>query len=114
MPDSWIFLWIAASAADAAGATHNGIKLLLANGVSTFFIKGKPVFCNSPKSLPKNPPDCPLLCYWVFENFILADESFAKALWIFETCVLVNNNVCRKMFPSLASEATFDESFKVT
>ena len=29
---------------------------------------------------------------WVFENFMLADESFAKALRIFQICVLVNHN----------------------
>ena len=29
---------------------------------------------------------------WVFENFVLADKPFTKALWIFETCVSVYNN----------------------
>ena len=33
---------------------------LLANGLSKFPIKVKPVFSNGPKSLPKNPPDCPI------------------------------------------------------
>ena len=32
-----------------------------------------------------------------FENFILADEPFAEALRIFETCVLVNNDLCQKL-----------------
>ena len=41
----------------------------------------------------KNSPDCIILGNWVFENFILADEPFAKASWIFETCLSVNNNV---------------------
>ena len=40
-----------------------------------------------------DPPDCKTLDNGVFENFILADEPFAKALWITETCVLVNNNL---------------------
>ena len=31
----------------------------------------------------------------VFENFILADESFAKVLPSFKTCVLVNNKLYR-------------------
>ena len=32
----------------------NGIKTLLGNGFSTFFIKSKPVFSNVPRGLPKN------------------------------------------------------------
>ena len=37
------------------------MKTLLASGLSTFFIKGNPVFDSDPKSLPKNPPDYPIL-----------------------------------------------------
>ena len=40
----------------------NGIKTLLANGLSTFFNKGKPALDNGSISLPKNLPDCPILC----------------------------------------------------
>ena len=40
---------------------HIGIKTLLANGLTTFFIKGEPRFSNGPKSLPKYPSDCPIL-----------------------------------------------------
>ena len=36
-PDSNIFLWIAASIADAAAVNPNGIKTLLANGLRTFY-----------------------------------------------------------------------------
>ena len=72
--------------------------MVLANGFSTFFIKSNPVFSNGPKSLPKNPPDCTILCNWIFDNFIFADEPFTKALHSFETCVLVNNNLCGKLF----------------
>ena len=114
VPDPNIFLLLAASVADAAGVNLNDIKALLANGLSTFFIKGNPVFSNGLKSLPKNSPDCPILCKWVFDNFILAEELFAKALASFETCVLVNNKLCRKLFSSLESPTTFDESFNVT
>ena len=46
------------------------------------------------------------LCIWVY-NFILAEESFAKALRDFETCVLVNNNLCGKLFSSLESPTAF-------
>ena len=34
------FLWIAASVADAAAVNPNGIETLLANGLSTFPVKG--------------------------------------------------------------------------
>ena len=61
IPDPKKLFRIASSVA-AAAANHSGIKTLLANGLSTFFIKGKPVFDNGPKSPPKNPPDCPILC----------------------------------------------------
>ena len=54
------------------------------------------------------------LCKWVFDNFILADEPFAKALRNFETCVLINKNLCGKLFSSLESPIIFEEIFKVT
>ena len=54
----------------------NGIKMLLANGWSTSFIRGKPVFSNGPRRLARNSPDCPILDNWVFENFVLPDEPF--------------------------------------
>ena len=64
--------------------------MLLANALSTCPIKGNPVLSNRPKGLPKNPPDYPILCNWVFEDFKLAQELFAKAL--------VSNNLCGKLF----------------
>ena len=79
LPDSNIFLWTAVSVADVAAVNPNGIKTLLANGLSTFLIKTKPVFINSPRSLPKNPPDYRILYNWVLDNSVLADELFAKA-----------------------------------
>ena len=45
----------------AVTVNPNGIKTLLANGFNTFFIQSNPVFSTGPKSLPKNPPDCPIL-----------------------------------------------------
>ena len=45
------------SAADAAAVNPKGINKLLANGLTTFFIKGNSVFSNGPSNLPKNPPD---------------------------------------------------------
>ena len=83
VPDPNIFLWIAGSVADAAAVHPNGIKTLLANGLSKFPIKDNPVFSNDPKSLTKNTPNYPILNNWVFDNFILAEELFVKALQSF-------------------------------
>ena len=55
-PNPNTFLWIATSVA-AAASNLNGIKTPSDNGLSTFLIKGNPVFNNGPKSLPKSPPD---------------------------------------------------------
>ena len=55
-----------------------------------------------------------LIAYFMqlsFDNFILADELFAKALRSLETCVLVNNYLRGKLFSSLESPTTFDEIF---
>ena len=108
IPDT-IFFWIATSVADAAAFNYFGIK----NVLSIFFIKGKPVFSNGPRSLPKNPPDCLILCNWVFGNFILADKLFVKALRKLYTCVLANDNdnLCGNL---VSSFWLFDERFKVT
>ena len=43
-----------------------------------------------------------------FLIIVLAKELFAKALQSFETCVLVNNDLCGELFSSLESPATFD------
>ena len=62
----------------------------------------------------KNPPNCAILDSWVFDNFILADEFFGKALRSLETCLSVNNNLCEKLVWSLESIINFNEKFKVT
>ena len=112
--DPNIFLWLDASVADAAAVNPNGIKTLFANDLSTFYIRENLVFSNGPNSLHRNLLDCPILCNWIFDNFILVDEPFAKALQSLETFVLVNNNLWGKLFSSLESPATFYASFKVT
>ena len=109
-----IFRLIAASVADTAAVNPNGIKTRLANGLSTSVIKINLVFSNGPKNLPKNSPGCTILYNWVFDNFILAEELFAKALQSFETCVLVNKSLCENLFSSLESPTTFDGTFNVT
>ena len=81
----------------------------LAIGLSDFFINGKPIFSNGPRN-PKN-PNCTILDRWVFNNFILADKLFAKALQSLETCVSVNNNLCGKLLSLLETPITFGERF---
>ena len=48
-----------------------------------------------------------------YDNRILADELFAKALQSLEILVLVRNNLCRKLVSSLELSIKFDERFKV-
>ena len=52
------FLYITASAADAAAVNPNGIKT---NSLITFSIKGNLAFSNGQRCLPRNPPDCIIL-----------------------------------------------------
>ena len=72
------------------------------------------------KTFPKismsqiTPPDCTNLDNWVFKNFILADQPFAKALSVFETYVSFNNNLCGKLVSSLELPIKTDERFKFT
>ena len=53
--DPKIFFWIAASVSDAAVVNLNSIKTVLANGVSTFFIYGKPAAINGLRKLSGAP-----------------------------------------------------------
>ena len=59
--DPNILLCIPKSDATAAGANLIGIKTLLANGLSTFFNKGKTVFSVGLRCLPIDPPECTIL-----------------------------------------------------
>ena len=102
-PNLNIVLWIAAFVADAGVVNPIGVKTLLANVLSIFDIKGNLVFSNGPKSLPKTLPCGPIFCNWVSDNFILAEELFAKALQSLETCVWFNSNLWGKLFSSSAS-----------
>ena len=99
-PDPNISWWIIAPVADAAAVNPNGIKTLLANGLSIFPIKFNPVLNNGPISLFKNSSDFTMLCSWVDDIFILAEELFGKPLQSFETNVLVNDYLRGKLSSS--------------
>ena len=45
---------------------------------------------------------------WVFDNAILADELFIKALQTLETFLPVNNSLCKKLASPLESPITID------
>ena len=64
---------------------------------------------------PMRPPNCTVLDSRVYDNFILADELFARALQNLETCRSHdNNNLCRKSASSLESSITYYKKFRVT
>ena len=52
-----IFVCIHTSTADVATVNPNGIKTLLANNLSTFFVKSQPSFSNGARCLARNPPE---------------------------------------------------------
>ena len=63
--------------------------------------------------LPKK--SCAILFNWIFDNLILAEELFAKALPNFGTCVLINNNLWERVSSSSSeSPTTFDKISKIT
>ena len=84
-----IFLWIPVPVADTTAVNSNDTKTRLANSVSIFFTKGKPVVGNDPRTPPRNHCNCTILDNCIFDNFILADELFTNALPTFETCLSV-------------------------
>ena len=84
VPYSYVFIMVV-SVAEAAPVNPNGIKMFLSNGLGTFFIDSNPTFINGPRSVPRNSRDCTILDKLVFDNFMLADKLFVKALRNFET-----------------------------
>ena len=58
-------------------------------------------------------PDYINLDIEAFENFLLADNPFAKGLRIFETCVSVDNNLCENLVLSLEFPIRIDERYKL-
>ena len=109
IPDPKIVFWIVASCADTAVVNPKSIRTLLVRGLRTFFIKGKPVLSNGPRSLPKSARTFTTPGSWVFHKFMLGDELFTKTVRSLETCLSVNDNLCGKSVPSSVLPITFDE-----
>ena len=101
------FLFIAASVADAAA-----VRPSTPNGLITDFNKCNPGFNNGAKNL-KNSPFC-ILVNCAFDNLISVDVWLAKALRIFTTCLLVNNNLCGKLVSSSQLPIIFNDNLKTT
>ena len=81
LSDPIISLSVAASAADATAFNPGDTKTLLSNGLSIFSIKGNPVFSNGPKSLPKNPPDCPIFYVIKFLTILYKLKNYLQKLY---------------------------------
>ena len=64
--------------------------------------------------MPKNFPDCPILCNWASDKLIFVDELFTKPLRSLQTCVLFNSNLRGKFLSLLESLTTFAEILEVT
>ena len=77
------------SAANATAVKPSGIKIHSTNNLCTYFINGKPNFVNI-QNLPRNPLDCSVLESSVFDNFVVANKLFAKALQSFRTSLAVS------------------------
>ena len=77
-----------------------------------FFVNGNLVFSNGPSNLLRNPLDCIVFDNCTFDNLISAAELFAKVLWIFETCLSVNNNSWGKLV--LLLPIMFDDNLNIT
>ena len=94
----YFFLFIAASVADAAA-----VRSSIPNGLIKDFKNGNPDFNKGIKNF-KNPPFC-ILVDCAFDKLIPADVWLVKALRIFPTCLLVNNNLCGKLVSASSAQS---------
>ena len=85
--DPKMLFWITATVADAAAVNTNGIKTLLADGLSTFFNKGKPAFSNSSTSLPKNPL---IVLFYAIKLLIILHQVMNYLQRLYEALKLVH------------------------
>ena len=93
--------------ADAAA-----VRPSMLNGLIAYFHKGNQDFNNSAKNL-KNLPFY-ILVNCAFGKLISVDVWLAKALRVFATFLLVNNNLCGKLASSSGLPIIFDDNLKNT
>lgn len=86
-----ISLWIPANAGDAAAPNPNDLSTPLVNSVSMFLANGKLILSNGQRSLPGDSLYWKVLDIFIFDNFELIAELFAKVLLTFKICVSVSN-----------------------
>ena len=98
-PDPNIFFGITASVGDVASVNPNSTKMLLANGVSTFFINDKPTEINGVKNF-RNPPSW-LVIFLVLPFYNI--PPFPKDLITFIISFI-------SLFLSIKAEPLIDES----
>ena len=75
-------------------------------------INNKITFLNVLRILPRNSPAFIISDSCVFDDFILTDKFFEKALGWMETCSSLNNHLCGKSVSLVP--IIFDDSFKNT
>ena len=89
-----LFFWVPASSDGDAGAVNPNSKgTILAWGLSTFLVNGKPIFNTGPRKLTKNPANWMILDICGFSNFTRIAELFIKPLKRFQTCLSVSNSL---------------------
>ena len=108
LPDPNMFLWIAASIADAAAVNPNRIKTILANRLTTFPIKAIQFLVMVLKVCLEI---LLIFLFYVIEFLIsfISWRIICKRFWKF--CVLVNNTLCGKLFSSWDLTTAIDERF---
>ena len=62
----------------------------------------------------RNFPNCIIFDNWVFENFILVNEPFSKALLVLKTCALINKNLWGKLVSSIIHQPQLMKGLKLS
>ena len=92
--DLWRHLLFFSNESFNKSSTDFSVKVTINFGIEFNNFSG---FNKDVRPKGKYPPNCTIWDRWVFNNFILADEPFAKDLWNLETCVSDNNNFGGKL-----------------
>ena len=83
------------------------MSILLAKGLIKFFFISKSTFISGSRIFSRNQPNCIIWEICVFDKFILAEKFYTKTLLSFETCLLVSNNLRRKLVSSVVYQSCY-------